>query len=254
MSNSIVAGNWKMNGTITESLRLVSDMKDELHRIQGVTKILFPPAVPLGSLANLVYASSIDLGAQNMHYQSSGAFTGEISASMVKENCSWVLVGHSERRLLFHETDDDISQKLLAAVANNIKPILCIGENLDHRESGKTQQVMQEQISKATSTLQTIGSLTIAYEPVWAIGTGKAATIDIIEETLSNLRSFLASEWGDAGAKVPLMYGGSVNESNATVFGESEYISGLLVGGASLEAATFLSLTRQFADAKSPPV
>jgi len=251
MGNPIIAGNWKMNGTITESLRLVSDMKDELHRIPRVTKILFPPSVALSSIANLVYASSIELGAQNMHYEVSGAFTGEISAAMVKENCSWVLLGHSERRGLFHESDEDINRKLSAAYANRINPILCVGESLEQRESGQTQEVLRQQLAKATSDLPSINNLTVAYEPVWAIGTGKAATLNVVEETLADLRAFMETEWGNDGRGVPIMYGGSVNEANATAFGQSPYIAGLLVGGASLDAAAFISLTRQFAETKT---
>jgi len=250
MEKPIVAGNWKMNGTISESLRLVSDMKDELHRIPNVTKIIFPPAVTLSSVSNLVYASSIELGAQNMHHEISGAFTGEISASMVKENCSWVLVGHSERRVVFHESDEDIRRKLATALSYQINPILCIGENEEHRESGHTQQVLQDQLSRATYKLATVDNLTVAYEPVWAIGTGKAATLDIVEETFSDLRSFMETEWGSIARNIPLMYGGSVNETNTSVFAESPLITGLLVGGASLNASAFISLTRQFAETK----
>jgi triosephosphate isomerase len=251
MSNPIVAGNWKMNGTISEALRLVSDMKDELHRIPDVRKILFPPSIALNSVANLVYASSIELGAQNMHHESAGAFTGEISAAMVKESCAWVLLGHSERRLFFHESDEEIGLKLAAAVDNQIHPILCIGENASQREFGKTRQALRAQLSIATSDLKSFDNLTIAYEPVWAIGTGKAATIDVVEETFINLRSFMETEWGAFSQSIPLMYGGSVNGTNATSFASSSLISGLLVGGASLIAQDFLSLTRQFADAKA---
>jgi triosephosphate isomerase len=251
MSNAVVAGNWKMNGTVSDALRLVSDMKDELHRIPHVRKILFPPATALTSVANLVYASSIEVGAQNMHHEMSGAFTGEISPAMVKESCSWVLLGHSERRVFFHESDEEIGKKLTAALENQIHPILCIGENVEQRESGKTQQILRNQLSIATSKLKAFDGLTIAYEPVWAIGTGKAATIDIVEETFVNLRSLMQAEWGTPSQSIPLMYGGSVNEANATVFGDSLLVSGLLVGGASLSAQDFLSLTRQFADAKA---
>ena len=251
MPNPIVAGNWKMNGTISESLRLVSDMKDELHRIPNVTKILFPPAMALSSLSNLVYASSIELGAQNMHHEPSGAFTGEISASMVKESCSWVLLGHSERRSLFHESDEEISRKLTAAFTNQINPILCIGENLEQRDAGQTQQVLQSQLSNATPNLTNTSNLTIAYEPVWAIGTGKAATIEVVEETLSDLRSFMEVRWGSEGKEIPLMYGGSVTEANTNIFASSPLINGLLVGGASLNDTAFIALTRQFAEAKA---
>ena len=250
MPTPVVAGNWKMNTTVAEAVALVSDLKEELNRVQGVEKVLCPPFVSLTVVRNLVYGSSIRLGAQNMHHEERGAFTGEISPLMVKELCEYVILGHSERRNLFHEDDALVGRKVRAAFRLGLRPILCVGERLEERQAGQAQAVVLRQLRAALEEVSAAQGLVVAYEPVWAIGTGVAATPADAEAVMAVLQGFLHERFGDAAEEVPLLYGGSVTAANVSEFVRQPAIHGVLVGGASLRAAEFLEITRQTARAK----
>ena len=250
MPTPIVAGNWKMNTTVGEAVALVSNMKDELHRIQGVEKVLCPPFVSLATVKNLIYASSIKLGAQNMHHEERGAYTGEVSPLMVKDLCEYVILGHSERRHIFGESDDLIGKKAQAAFKAALRTILCVGERLEEREAEHAEQVVTRQLRAGLEGVSSPGELVIAYEPVWAIGTGVAATPEAATAIMTVIQGFLKERYGEAGEEVPLLYGGSVTPANVAQFVQESTIHGVLVGGASLNADDFVDLTRQTAQVK----
>ncbi len=239
-----------MNTTVAEAVALVSDLKEELHRVRGVEKVLCPPFVSLTVVHNLVYGSSIKLGAQNMHHEERGAFTGEVSPLMVKELCEYVILGHSERRHLFHEDDALVGRKVRAALRLGLRPILCVGERLEERQAGQAQAVVLRQLRAALEEVVTAEGLVVAYEPVWAIGTGVAATPADAEAVMAVLQTFLRERFGAAAEEVPLLYGGSVTAANVSEFVRLPSIHGVLVGGASLRAQEFLEITRQTARAK----
>ena len=185
-----IAGNWKMNTTVAEAERLVLEMLDRLDRIEGVEKVLCPPFISLVGIGMMLENSSIKLGAQNMYFESKGAYTGEVSPPMLNELCEFVILGHSERRWYFGETDEIVNRKVRAALANKLKPILCVGERLEENEAGNTQEVIGGQVRGALNGIEPVPDLVVAYEPVWAIGTGKAAsgkqaaaTIQFIRDT-----------------------------------------------------------------------
>jgi len=248
----IVAGNWKMNNTISEARHLVSEMAPMLQAVSGVEKIICPPYTALLTVSSLLEGTGIGLGAQNMYWEASGAFTGEESPEMIAELCQYVIVGHSERRALFGERDDTVNLKVKAAIAHNLIPIVCVGETLDENESGKTAEVVERQIKAGLAGLdlpEVNGShgnaLIVAYEPVWAIGTGRAATSDGANAVIANvIRKGLADIFGGTISKeVRVLYGGSVNAKNAAEFFAAEEIDGALVGGASLKNDEFVKIT-----------
>ena len=253
MAEPIVAGNWKMNTTVSESVSLVNDMRPHLDNLVGVLKVVCPPFISLAPVAELLRGSTVSLGAQNMHHDGSGAYTGEVSAQMLVGLCEYVVLGHSERRQHFGETDESVNLKVKAAIGEGLKPILCVGEQLEDRDGGRAAPVVNAQLRYALDGVADIEGVAVAYEPVWAIGTGRAATPDVAQTMMGNLRTTLAELYGqERSARVPLLYGGSVNPSNAAALAEEPDIDGALVGGASLEAASFVEIARAFALRASP--
>jgi triosephosphate isomerase len=242
----LIAGNWKMNTTVPEALELVREMKDELEKITRVEKVVCPPFVSLAPVRELLEGSTIKLGAQNLFFEDKGAYTGEVSPLMVADLCEYVIIGHSERRQHFHETGDIVNKKIVASRKAGLTPILCIGERLEENEAGKTEEVVAEQLSSSLAGVEDSSGLTIAYEPVWAIGTGKAATGEQASETIAFIRQNIARIYGEKTAQeMRILYGGSVNSANAAEFMQQSEIDGALVGGASLKAPEFLSIVNQ---------
>jgi len=247
----LIAGNWKMNTTVSEAERLVLEMFERLDKIQGIEKVICPPFVSLVSINKLLQSSSIRLGAQNMHFEAKGAYTGEISALMLKELCEFVILGHSERRWYFGETDEIVNKKVNAALTNKLKPILCVGERLEENESGRTKEVVERQVTAALRDIEPTRDLVIAYEPVWAIGTGKAASGNQAAARIGFIRDILAKLCNKRVAdEIRILYGGSVTAANIRQFVSYPEIDGALVGGASLKAEEFVSIVEQTADIK----
>ena len=245
MPTTIIAGNWKMNTTRQEAVALVEQMRDALDAESAVTSLVCPPFVHLNAVAEALRGTSVALGAQNMHPESSGAFTGEVSPDMLRGLCDYVILGHSERRELFGETDEFVNRKVRAALAAGLRPILCVGERLEQREGGEADAVVERQVSLGLDGVDDTSSLVVAYEPVWAIGTGRAATPDVAQSMMALIRSTLATRFGaDAAGEVPLLYGGSVNPGNAEDYARQPDVNGALVGGASLDAEAFAEIAR----------
>jgi triosephosphate isomerase len=246
-----IAGNWKMNTTAAEAEQLVLELIDKLDKIKGVEKAVCPPFVSLVSVCMMLEGTSIKLGAQNMYFEPSGAYTGEISPLMLKELCQFVILGHSERRWYFKEGDDLINKKVRAALANNLKPILCVGERLEENEAGKTEDVVGAQLRGGLEGIEPVADLVIAYEPVWAIGTGKAATSEQATGTIRFIRDVVAGAWNKKTAQdLRILYGGSVTGANIAEFISRPEIDGALVGGASLKAGDFAKIVEQTAEIK----
>jgi triosephosphate isomerase len=246
----IVAGNWKMNTSVPEAISKVEDMKDSLERIEEVEKVICPPFVSLLTLSNLLSSSSVKLGAQNVYFEEKGAFTGEISLLMLKGLCTYVILGHSERRRYFGEDDELINLKLRAAVKAGLRPILCVGESLEEREKGRMEEVIGRQLKMALREVSLQPGLVIAYEPIWAIGTGVAAHPEEADDTCGFIRRILHELYGDKGRNLRIQYGGSVNQDNISSFAQKENIDGALVGGASLEVEEFPRIVQKVAEAK----
>ncbi len=243
---SLIAGNWKMHRTSSEAVDLATEINHLIGQETDVHVVLCPPFTALESVARLVSDSNIMLGAQNMHPQPEGAFTGEISALMLRQLfCSFVILGHSERRQYFHESDAFINEKVLAALKSSLKPIVCVGETLEEREAGDTGKVVKRQIQEGLNGVskQTSEHLVIAYEPVWAIGTGKTATPEMAQEVHGQIRELLAQQFGNSAAsRIRILYGGSMKPGNAADLLEQPDIDGGLIGGASLQARSFVEL------------
>jgi triosephosphate isomerase len=255
----MIAGNWKMNTTVSEAVALVRKMcgvhvvpgKAELDAITNVDKVICPPFVSLTAVREIIKGSSIRLGAQNLYFEEKGAYTGEISPLMLAGLCEFVIVGHSERRQYFNETNEIINKKLKAALKAGLMPILCVGEKLAENEAGRTETVIAEQLSLSLTNIDSIGKLTVAYEPVWAIGTGRAATGRKANETIGFIRCHIGGLYNEAVAQeIRLLYGGSVTADNVAEFMEQPEIDGALVGGASLKVDQFISITKQASDIK----
>jgi triosephosphate isomerase len=244
----IIAGNWKMNKTIAEALDLVKDLKIELTNIKEVDIVVCPPFTALGEVSKAILDSNLRLGAQNMSEHNVGAYTGEIAAVMLKEfSVRYVILGHSERRQYQKESDELISKKAQAVHAASLKPIVCVGETLAEREANQTEKVLEKQIrgSLAGITKDQIVETVIAYEPVWAIGTGKTATTAQAQEAHAFIRRLLTSLYDEAAAKrVRLQYGGSVKAANARELMSQPDVDGALVGGASLEPRSFADIIK----------
>jgi triosephosphate isomerase len=246
-----VAGNWKMNTTASEGERLVLEMLERLDRIEGVEKVLCPPFVSLVGIGMMLQSSSIKLGAQNMYFEAKGAYTGEISPVMLRELCQFVILGHSERRWYFGESDEIVNRKSRAALANRLKPILCVGERLEENEAGRTKEVVSRQVNTALSGIEPVRDLVIAYEPVWAIGTGKAASGKQAAATIQFIRDVVAKLWNESTAQdLRIIYGGSVTSANIAEFISHTEIDGALVGGASLKAEEFVGIIEKTAEVK----
>ena len=244
----LIAGNWKMNKTAADGAALTKDIAAEIGREGSVDIVLCPPFTALESVGSTIGGMSLKLGAQNMSAEKSGAFTGEISAEMLRALfVTHVILGHSERRTLFGETDASVNKKTLAALANQLKPILCVGETLAEREAGSTLAVVQRHVEQGLKgvTTEQITSVVIAYEPVWAIGTGKVATTAQAQEVYAFIRDLLTKLYGAPLAqKVRILYGGSMKPSNAPELLAEKDIDGGLIGGASLEARSFIDLVK----------
>ena len=245
MPTTIIAGNWKMNTTPREARALVEQMRDALDAENAVTSLVCPPFVHLESVAAALRGTSIALGAQNMHPESSGAFTGEVSSDMLRGLCQFVILGHSERRELFGETDEFVNRKVRAAISADLRPILCVGERLEQREGGEAEAVVERQLALGLEEVEDSTPLVVAYEPVWAIGTGRAATPDVAQSMMASIRGALAARYGrDAASQIPLLYGGSVNAANAGDYMGEPDVNGALVGGASLDPEAFAQIVR----------
>jgi triosephosphate isomerase len=245
----MIAGNWKMNKTAQDGVTLTREILDELGRETSLDVVLCPPFTALESVGRTLEGQSgVKLGAQNMHPEKGGAFTGEISAEMLRTlYVTHVILGHSERRQYFGETDEFINKKVLAALANELRPILCVGETLAEREAGSTLAVVQRQLEAALAGVKAeqITTVIIAYEPVWAIGTGKVATTAQAQEVHAFIRELLTKLHGPALAqKVRILYGGSMKPSNAPELLAQKDIDGGLIGGASLESRSFVELVK----------
>ena len=254
MRTPIIAGNWKMNKTIAEATALVREMRRELNEIEGVEKVLCPPFTALSAVAELIQATKIKLGAQDMHWEEKGAYTSAISPLMLKGLCQYVIIGHSERRQYFAETDEGVNRKVKAALQHGLAPIICVGENLEQNEAGQTKAWVSGQVRAALRdlTAEQVRGLVIAYEPIWAIGTGKPATGAGANAIIGLvIRGTVASMFDESIAQaLRIQYGGSVNPYNIAEFMTQPDIHGALVGGASLVAAKFVSITRQAAEIK----
>ncbi|MGE5225203.1 MAG: triose-phosphate isomerase [Omnitrophica WOR_2 bacterium] len=248
MRKPFVAGNWKMFKTVAEARHLVSELVPGLQSISGVEKVLCPPFTDLLAVSALLEGTDIGLGAQNMYWETSGAFTGEISPLMVVEFCHYVILGHSERRTLFNETDATVNRKVQSALIHGLVPIVCVGETLSEYEAGQTSEVVFRQLKLGLSGIELTdgSSLVVAYEPVWAIGTGKAATAEGANSVVADvIRTALKDLFGEQVAQaIRVLYGGSVKSDNAAEFFSQPEIDGALVGGASLKAGEFIAITQ----------
>ncbi len=251
MPGFVVAGNWKMNKTVPEARALAAVLKDELAGISNVTHVVCPPFISLPAVAEALEVSGIAVGAQNAHHEESGAYTGEVSVSMLAGVCEYVIVGHSERRQLFGETDEGVNRKTIAAQASGLRPIVCVGESLEQREQGRAESVVESQVRAALASVVSADGLLVAYEPIWAIGTGVAATPADAQHVMSGIRAVLSDVFGAAAAgDVPLLYGGSVSPDNAAGFFAEADVNGALVGGASLQAESFAAISRAASEAR----
>ena len=254
LRKKLIAGNWKMNKTSSDGLQLTQEIVAEVGKLTDVDVVVCPPFTALESVAKAVDGSTVKLGAQNMHHEANGAYTGEISAAMLRALfATHVILGHSERRTYFAENDAFINKKVLAALKNQLRPILCVGETLAERESGSTLKVVQTQLEAGREGVskELATSVVIAYEPVWAIGTGKVATTEQAQEVHAFIRSLLTKLFGEAVAqKVRILYGGSMKPSNAPELLAQKDIDGGLIGGASLESRSFVDLIKAAATAK----
>jgi len=255
MRTPFVAGNWKMFNTIAEARHLVSEMVPGLQAIQDVDKVLCPPFTALLAVRALLEGTDIGLGAQNMHWENSGAYTGEISPPMLAEICKYVILGHSEQRTYSGETDEKVNRKVHAALAHGLVPIVCVGETLEENEAGLTAEVISRQVRLglqgldmryATESDNGANAIVIAYEPVWAIGTGRAATPDGANAVVADvIRPALGERFGEEAAQsIRVLYGGSVKASLAADFFSQPDIDGALVGGASLKVSEFVPIVQ----------
>jgi triosephosphate isomerase len=248
MRKPFVAGNWKMNKTIAETRDLVFTLSAKLRSIEGVEKVLCPPFMSLMAASALLEGSGIGLGAQNLHWEEKGAFTGEVSPVMVRELCGYVILGHSERRAYFGESDAIVNRKLIAAEKFDLTPIVCVGETLEQYESKQTREVVSAQTSQSLRDISPAFAprIVVAYEPVWAIGTGKASNGPDANAVVKDvIRPALAELFGSETAQaIRVLYGGSVTAANAAEFFTQPDIDGALVGGASLKVDEFAAITK----------
>ena len=247
MRTPIIAGNWKMNKTAAEAVEFVREIRNGLSQIKGVDKVVCPPFIALPGVAEALQATDIGVGAQNMHFADNGAYTGECAPNMLTPFCSYVIIGHSERREYFNETDEGVNKKAKAALAHGLIPIICVGETLAQNEAGETQAFVSGQVRAALDglTAEQVAGLVIAYEPIWAIGTGKSASAAQAGSIIGlSVRGPIADMFGEETAqKVRIQYGGSVKENNIAEYMAQPDIDGALVGGASLKAG-FVELVK----------
>ncbi|MCW8408785.1 triose-phosphate isomerase [Legionella sp. PATHC035] len=246
MRHKIVAGNWKMNGQLQQVIQLSKELRELLDTINGLRVIVMPPAVYIPTVRDILADCKIEIGAQNVYPKDFGAYTGEISAPMLKDfNCRYVLVGHSERRHCFHEDENFVAQKFHHVKEHGMIPVLCVGETLKEREAGQTEQVIAKQLLAVSEhDKNCFRDCVVAYEPVWAIGTGKTASPEQAQEVHQFIRKLVA-EINDSDAEhLSLLYGGSVNENNAKALFTMPDVDGGLVGGASLKAKQFVEIVK----------
>lgn len=248
MRRPLVAGNWKLNKTAEQATLLIADLLSGLKAVNSVDCVICPPFTALMVAADMLRGSSVGLGAQNLFWEDSGAYTGEISAPMLKEFCDFVIIGHSERRAYFAETNETVNKKAHNALKHQLTPIICIGETLEENEAGKTFNVISKQIAEGLKGIDNHSAekIIMAYEPVWAIGTGKAASAAGAQEVIGNyVRKTLSDLFGTQVAdRIRILYGGSVNAQNAADFFRMPDIDGALVGGASLKAPDFIGIVK----------
>ena len=251
MRKPFIAGNWKMNMNSTSSIALAAGLAKELENVDTVDVAVCPPFVYVQSVSAALSASNIAVGAQDVYFEGNGAFTGEISCDMLKDTgCTYVLAGHSERRHVIGETDELINQKVIAAIDSGLLPILCVGELLEERQAEKTTEVVAEQVKKGLAGLceERVQAVTIAYEPVWAIGTGLTATPEQAQEVHAMIRGLLAEMYGDDIAQtLRIQYGGSAKPANTAELMAQPDVDGLLVGGASLKVEDFAAMIKAIA-------
>lgn len=248
MRKPIIAGNWKMYKTVERAINLVSELAGLLPNNDQVEVVICPPFTALDAVVETTAGTNIVVGAQNMHWEAEGAFTGEISPMMLRQmGCQYVILGHSERRQYFGEADDNINKKVRAAFKHDLTPIVCVGETLEQREKGITEQVIRQQVEGALADLEAnyAANLVMAYEPVWAIGTGKTASNLDAQKVINFIRGVIQGLYNETVAeKVRIQYGGSVKPDNIAGLMEQKDIDGALVGGASLNAETFAAIVK----------
>jgi len=248
MRKTIIAGNWKMNNNHEQAGALVQELIEKVNDVEDVEIVVCPPFTSLSAVHDLVDNTNIGLGAQNMHWEEKGAFTGEVSANMLLTlGCRYVILGHSERRTYFHETDEIVARKTQAAIKAGLTPIVCVGETLEERESGVTESVIKKQVEGSLQSLSAdeFNGTVLAYEPVWAIGTGLTATSDQAQEVHSFIRGLIINIFGDDIATVTrIQYGGSMKPGNAGELLSMKDIDGGLIGGAALDAGSFEGIIR----------
>ena len=247
----IVGGNWKMHLDRHGARELLTELREQLDGLKGVEIVIFPPAAWLGDAADALEGSTLRVGAQNAYWLPHGAYTGEVGAAMLVGTADYVLVGHSERRHVFGESDEDSGRKLDAVLGLALQPILAVGEQQEEREGGRTAEVLRRQLDAAFASVDRLPEgFTIAYEPVWAIGTGLTATPEIAQATVAEIRRMVADRFGEASAEAcRIQYGGSVNAENVADLANQPDIDGALVGGASLDASAFATICRAVAAA-----
>lgn len=248
MRKKLIAGNWKMNLDLNESRELAKSILDKTDKkyFEYTDVLLCPTYVSLSPVENVIKDSQVLLGAQNLSYENDGAFTGEISASMLKSvGCNYVIIGHSERRKYFNETDELVNKKIIKALEFGLKPILCVGETLEERESGKQNEVVETQLTNDLNGVSDLSNVVIAYEPVWAIGTGKNATPQQANEMHKHIRSVITKLHNQNSAdNTRILYGGSLNDKNCKELLSESDIDGGLIGGASLKADSFIEIIK----------
>ena len=246
MRTPFVVGNWKLHKTISEALALVTELKNQLGAVKGVAVGVAPPSTALHAVAKRLEGSSIAVASQNHHWEISGAWTGEVSAPLVADaGATWAIVGHSERRQFFGDTNEGVGKKAKAALAAGLGAIVCVGETLAERDASRTLEIVDAQLAGALAGITDASRLVIAYEPVWAIGTGRTATPAQAQEVHAHLRKQLTARFGaDVANTIRIQYGGSVKPSNAEALIAEPDIDGALVGGASLEVADFVAIVK----------
>ena len=248
MRRPVIAGNWKMNKTIAQALELVNNLKREVVDVEAADIVVVPPYTALSDVSDLIVDSNISLGAQDLFWEEKGAFTGQISAAMIKEaGAKYVVIGHSERRKYFSETDETVNKKIKTALANELTAIVCVGETLEERQADKTLEVIKTQLEGGLRGLgeQALSRIVLAYEPVWAIGTGKTATPEIAQEVHGFIRKWIIDNYSDQTAdSLRILYGGSVKPDNAKELMAQADIDGSLVGGASLDSNSFAGIIK----------
>ncbi len=252
MPDLVVAGNWKMNTTVSEAVALAAGVRDGAESVLGVELVVCPPFVSLAAVSDAIKGSSVKVGAQNMHFEDSGAFTGEVSPAMLQGLCDYVILGHSERRQMFAETDETVNSKIKSAQAAGLKPIMCVGETLEEREAGKASDIISGQVRAGLAGIRDTTGLILAYEPIWAIGTGQSATPETAAEIMGGaILETLRSLFSASADNISLLYGGSMNAGNAGDYAAQDCIHGGLVGGAALQAESFLQVAAAISAAKS---